>query len=280
MAPKPPAYIDLEQFRASRGAKSGALQKFVEGGAVAEPGVLAEVVMSTATRDRARDSVSVAGWKTANFSANPVLQWCHDYSAPPVGKVSTVVVDGGALIGRRLVFIPREIDAFAASVGAMYTHPERFLRMFSVGFQPERYAFNEQEGGIDFLEQDLLELSACPIGMNPDALAAAKSARVDVAPWSVLAAKWLDGDREAPRWMDANFAAMVHRTLAPPVHQVPAVYMAALKAEVEPFAARIAAIEAELRALKNTAPTPPVRSPDVAKALEAASAYLSNRTAG
>lgn len=277
-----PQYGSVEEFRATRGAKWTPLQKFVEGGAPGdEPSVLAEVVMSTAAPDRVKDTVSPAGWTYRNFLNNPVLMWCHDYTQKPVGKVSSVAVEGDRFMGRRLVFVPREIDAFAASVGAMYLHPERFLRMFSVGFMPEDADFNQTTGGIDFKRQDLLELSACPIGMHPDALVAARSARIDVAPWMELAAKSLDGDNEAPQWMVRDFATMVHRSLAPVARQVPDIsaILAAEQAKREAAEKRIDDLAAELAAVKQLLYTPQPAAIDYARALDGLRTHFTNRTA-
>jgi hypothetical protein len=271
MPPNRPQYGSIDDFRASKGAKVYALQKFVEGGASSEPGVVDEVVMSTPAVDRAKDVVRPEGFKVERFRSNPVLLWCHDYNQPPVGIVSTTLVDGGALIGRRLVFHPEEINPFGHMVGQMYTHALKFLRAFSVGFLPERWEYDEQRGGMNFLEQELLELSACPIGMNPEALAGAKSAGIDMAPLLPFTEKALDRAPDAPGWLDEKRAWEFHKTLTPRLVQVP-------------LEERLAAVEQQLGLLlERTAPAattavaPPI--PDISKAAEALRAHVSTKTA-
>ena len=51
-----------------------------------------------------------------------------------------------------------------------------FLRATSVGFRPLRFERNAQRGGNDFKEQELLEFSVVPVGANPQAVRALKSA--------------------------------------------------------------------------------------------------------
>jgi hypothetical protein len=60
-----------------------------------------------------------------------------------------------------------------------------FLSAVSVGFAPIKYAFSEEQGrsfGIDFLQQELLEFSVCPVPANPEALIEARSAGIDIEP--------------------------------------------------------------------------------------------------
>jgi hypothetical protein len=61
----------------------------------------------------------------------------------------------------------------------------RFLSAVSVGFIPLSYECSNDdasEWGIDFLTQELLECSCCPVPANPEALIAAKAADIDVTP--------------------------------------------------------------------------------------------------
>jgi hypothetical protein len=72
-----------------------------------------------------------------------------------------------------------------------------FLSAVSVGFIPMKYAFSEEDGrtwGIDFLEQELLEFSVCPIPANPEALSEGRSAGIDLAPIRDWAVKFLAAD--------------------------------------------------------------------------------------
>lgn len=195
-------------------------------------GKLVDVRMSTANEDRARDTIALAGWQVARFLANPLLLWCHDSRLPPIGQVRGVAVEGEALIGKEIVFLDESLASgmpdmdddhlsFAMMIGRMYLHPARFLRAFSVGLIPLKWAWNEERGGVDFLEQELLELSACDIPMNPDCLSGAKSAGIELAPLLVRAEKKLDADALAPGWLSTRQASAIYRSLSAPRVAVP-----------------------------------------------------------
>jgi hypothetical protein len=195
-------------------------------------GKLVDVVMSTASEDRARDTIAVTGWNLARFLSNPLLLWCHDNRLPPIGQVRGVEVAGEKLLGKEIVFLDESLAssmpgmdddhlAFAMMIGRMYTHAARWLRAFSVGLIPEEWSWNEDRGGVDFKRQELLELSACDIPMNPDCLSGAKSAGIELAPLLVRAEKKLDADTRAPGWLSTRQASAIYRSLSAPLVQVP-----------------------------------------------------------
>lgn len=130
-----------------------------------------DFVMSTATPDRMGDTIDQGGWDVSNFVKNPVLLWAHDYGCPPVGKVGGVVVEDGKLKAKGVEFVPREVSEFGWSIGEMFRRG--FLTAVSVGFAPKQWTYRD-DGGIDFLKQELLELSAVPVPANAEALVEAK----------------------------------------------------------------------------------------------------------
>jgi hypothetical protein len=275
--------ISAEDFSAlakARTATAVPVRRFVTDEPRLENGVLRDVVMSTSTVDRGRDVILQSGWKLANFLANPVLQWAHDYSLPPVGQVRGVEVIGDRLIGREIAFLdeslapdgmPAEHLKFAMMIGRMYTHAARFLRAFSIGMRPERWAYNEERGGVDFIEQELLELSPCSIPMNQECLSGAKSAGIDMAPLLTLAEKRLDADPAAPAWLKANEASLVYRSLAAPRVAVPA------PLNEEAIVQRV--LSAVRAATPAPVPPPQPARPSPQQAAEFAAQYLSTRLA-
>jgi HK97 family phage prohead protease len=153
-----------------------------------------DFVISTATVDRMGDTISVDGWSLGNYRKNPVVLWAHDSSAMPVAKASNIRVEDGKLKARA-EFMGAEISAFADSV--FRALKGGFLSAVSVGFAPTKYAFSDEPGrsfGIDFLEQELLEFSVCPVPANPEALIEARSAGIDIAPIRDWAVKLLAGE--------------------------------------------------------------------------------------
>ncbi|NTX38774.1 hypothetical protein HUA78_30450 [Myxococcus sp. CA033] len=183
-----------------------------------EGGVLHDVIMSMSTVGRADDTVSQGGWDLVNFLKTPVLLWCHDMWSPPIGTIGAPVVrttETGMqqLVAPTVEFAPREVNPFGAMVGALYTREKRFSRAFSVGVRPKLWNYNDERGGVDFMHQELLELSCCAIGMNQECLSGAKSAGIQVDLFLPFAEKRLDNDATAPAWMAQDFAGTVYHTL-------------------------------------------------------------------
>ena len=120
--------------------------------------------ISTGDVDRENDTISLRGWRLDNYQKNPVVLWAHDYSQPPVARASDVRVVGGALTAV-VEFPPAGIYDRADTIRGLVE--QGFIRATSVGFKPIKWAYNEQRGGVDFTEQELLEFSLVPIPANP-----------------------------------------------------------------------------------------------------------------
>lgn len=133
-------------------------------------------VMSNATADRYGDTVQADGWKLANYKANPVLLWCHNSSAPPVGKCLDIRVRDGALLGD-YQFTTAEEYEFGDTIYKLFVG--EYLNAGSVGFIPIDYeGIRDRNGdwiGVNFKTQELTEFSACPVPAHPQALAVARS---------------------------------------------------------------------------------------------------------
>lgn len=143
-------------------------------------------VISNPGVDRDNDTIAMDGWNLKNYKKNPVVMWGHDYSLPPIGRSKRLSVKGEDLISVP-EFVPKEIFPFAGMVKEL-VHGG-WVKAASVGFVGETVAWNEKRGGFDFQKQELLEYSIVPIPSNPDALAEAKGAGVDLSPM----VKWAEG---------------------------------------------------------------------------------------
>lgn len=142
-----------------------------------------DFVITTGAVDRDQDSINPDGWDFTNFDKNPVVLWAHDHKRPPVANSTRIWRDGDAWKSTA-AFMPPELSGFSHSVGQMYK--AGFLHAVSVGFRgiESKWAPDEtnRPWGIDFIRQELYEYSCCAVPANPEALVAAKSAGVDVAP--------------------------------------------------------------------------------------------------
>jgi HK97 family phage prohead protease len=140
-------------------------------------------VASDETVDRYGDVIRVDGWDLKAFLANPVLLWGHNSKQPPIGQVSKLTIEGKQLLAVA-EFLPEGVYDFADTVWKIVK--EGALRAVSVGFMPTKAPneikdekSNEWTGGYEWVGQELLELSVCPVPANPNALAIAKALNLD-----------------------------------------------------------------------------------------------------
>lgn len=131
-------------------------------------------IITDGSKDRYGDTVAVDGWDFKAFGTNPVLLWAHDYSMPPVGNMSapwkTVGNKIKATVDR---WVPREVSEFAWSIEQQVR--QGFLKTVSVGFMPTEFSWND-DYSVNYLQQELLEVSVTPVPANANAIVAAKSA--------------------------------------------------------------------------------------------------------
>ena len=153
-----------------------------------------ELAISTADPDRDRDTLAVEGWRLDNYRRNPVVLFAHDYRALPVARATRVWASDGAL--RSVAhFVEPEVYPLGETVLQMLKR--RYLSAASVGFAPIQWTRNEERGGIDFIEQELLEYSIVPVPANPAALVARAAADgLDLAPLRAWAKSFVGDARD------------------------------------------------------------------------------------
>lgn len=119
------------------------------------------------TSDVARDNmiVDAKGWELDNFKRNPVVQWAHNYSEPPIGKVTNIEIDGDKLMAD-VVF--DQDDEFAQKIERKYR--AGLLNAVSVGFDVITMEPPKGDVPMRSTKQELLELSAVPVPADPGAL--------------------------------------------------------------------------------------------------------------
>lgn len=158
---------------------------------------LVRFVASDETMDHSCEIVRLSGWRFTHFQKNAPFVNSHDYSRVEnlFGQVVAFGVEGGALVEEVQFAITPAGDTLADRVFALYR--DKFLRACSVGFVPSRYAtkWDTDKGPLlqqiaelkldpaaaarlvcVYLEQEQIELSACILGCNPNALAKSLSA--------------------------------------------------------------------------------------------------------
>lgn len=212
-------FVDLKEFKekvkAGQDTKELKIQKqftidVVKGIEETDEGLKVPFICSTGSVDRQDDTVDPDGWRLDNYKKNPVVLWVHDSRQPPVAKSLEIKVEDKKLKSTAL-FVTADLYPFGYMIGQMYA--KGFLNAVSVGFDPIKYARVEDKDrpwGIDFLEQELLEYSCCPIPANPEALVEAKAAGVDTAPLLEWAVKVLDGEGI---WVPKDQAEGIYKVL-------------------------------------------------------------------
>ena len=125
-------------------------------------------VASEESEDRMGDVIRIDGWRLNQFKKNPVFMFQHNYNVPPIGIVPKLWVDG-----KQLLNTVRWDDDSPLGAEIHGKYDRRIMRAESVGFR----ALNVEErnskglaGSFNFLEQELLEISAVSIPAHPAAL--------------------------------------------------------------------------------------------------------------
>lgn len=227
--------VDLEKLLKDAAAEQSdaPVRKLFDVQVVKAEGQPLRIAISTASVDRDQDTIAIGGWKLDTYRPNPVVLWMHDRWAPPVARSSREWIEGEKLWSEP-EFTAKELYPFGHMIGEMLK--AGFLNTASVGFKPLKYVFNEERGGVDFLEQELREYSIVTIPANPEALVArSKSAGIDLAPAVEWAERFLDHEKGVGLWMPRTEAERLWKAAKPAavVAPPPAVTVApeGLKAE-------------------------------------------------
>ena len=133
-------------------------------------------IITTGDPDRENDTVDPAGWDVREYLRSPVVLWAHDYRSLPIAKAIDVTPVANGL-SSTAQFPPKGLHPFADTVFELIKHG--FIRAASVGFKPKLWSYNETRGGVDHLEQTLLEWSCVPVPANANALVAMSAAGID-----------------------------------------------------------------------------------------------------
>jgi HK97 family phage prohead protease len=129
----------------------------------------AGMLISTPGLDRDNDRVMPEGVDLTNFRRSAPLLWAHNYREIPIGTVTSVDVRSDGL---RAYWRWLEGDEFADRVKNAWD--QGVVRAASIGFRP-RHSVPNEEGGMDIKTWELLEVSLCPVGANPEAVRTLKA---------------------------------------------------------------------------------------------------------
>lgn len=139
-----------------------------------------EVTVSTDTLDAYGDVVD-QDWDLSRFSKNPVVLWNHNrsglFAGPeadlPIGHADAAVKNGQ--LEAKLTFVDERANPMAEKVFQGFLQGS--IRAVSAGFRPHTVS-REMKDDLEFYrlsDNELYEISVCPIPVNPDAVAKGKA---------------------------------------------------------------------------------------------------------
>ena len=150
-----------------------------------------EFFAATGGKKRDGNYVDNNGWKFNSFVDNPIFLWCHDYAGLPLGHHVAWGVDKNnnqPVLRTAVKFASRDVYPFADTVRKLYLN--RDLRTVSAGWIPLKWR-EMKDGGILFEENELLEVSGCPIPADPTALMQAAQRGIISSEELENCARWL-----------------------------------------------------------------------------------------
>jgi HK97 family phage prohead protease len=142
---------------------------------------LVRYAITSETCDRYGDIVRASGCNLTNYLQNPVIQFAHDYSELPVGNAIKIVKNKqNKTVDAVALYFDDRVDSSGRSDTIFRFVKANAMRAVSIGFMPIKYQVPKTtedreklglgEYGVEFIEWDLMEFSACPVPANPEAL--------------------------------------------------------------------------------------------------------------
>lgn len=132
-------------------------------------------IASTDAVDAYGEIVDQGTWDLKRYESNPVVLFAHDSRELPIGRCTSVGVEGGQLKCRIQFLTP---DANPKAEQVWQAVRQGALRAISVGFIPREVREEKRDGrAVTVLsDNELLEISVVPIPANPEALMRARTA--------------------------------------------------------------------------------------------------------
>ena len=130
--------------------------------------------------DRDGDIVKVDGIDLKYYKKNPLIPWAHDYHQPPIGRAEKIRVEDGKLTFKAV--FATEANPQAKIIYDLYKG--NFLNSFSIGFLAQEWTDETRKdgkSGRNYTKTQLLEISACSVPSNPEALVIARGLGLDTS---------------------------------------------------------------------------------------------------
>ena len=144
------------------------------------------------------DRIFTSGWDLTNYLNNPVYLWAHDLLSPPIGRVSRISPDNDGVLRGTVQYATADELPFADQIWRLTRGG--YINASSVSWLPIKWKYSTDKsrpGGVDHLEQELLEISAVPLPALPTALITARSAGIDITEMANWAEMEMDQGRSS-----------------------------------------------------------------------------------
>src|SRR3990170_3345841 len=152
------------------------------------------------------------GWDLDSYRRKGPMLWAHDYSMPPIAKAVDIGTEG------RAIWADYQFAdyTFARLVRDLYL--DGFMHDVSVGWDPIKariiddpkelaaLGHPDREALILFEKSELWEVSAVPVGSNPNAVIAKAASVASGLARSVFGSAW--PQNPTPSWWREKFAAL------------------------------------------------------------------------
>jgi hypothetical protein len=127
------------------------------------------IVISTGDVDRDKDRVIPAGARIDDYMKNPVVQFAHNYAEPwaTIGRTSRLEIGKEGIVAEFELRPPANETDPQNIVKLLWEG--QWIRTASIGFIPMEFDENEH-GGRDYNDWQLLEWSLVPVPANQNAL--------------------------------------------------------------------------------------------------------------
>lgn len=136
-----------------------------------------EVIVSTPNKDRQGENINIDGIDLQTMKTNAPVMWSHDYTLAPIGRIEKLWKTAGVLKAR--VEFALKINPMADMIYQMVK--DGFIKAVSIGGIVKEFGKNV-DGTTDYTnisKMEMIELSFCAIGANPEALVTLKALESD-----------------------------------------------------------------------------------------------------
>jgi HK97 family phage prohead protease len=133
----------------------------------------AKFIFSSESVDREHDVIKQAGIDVSHFLANPVVFFQHEHDTAPIGRCTSIGIEGGNLVGV-IEFAPATNPLVGQKASGLFELVrDGFLSTVSIGFIPKEISYPDGDrymhDGVNVDACEMVEISVVGIPCNREA---------------------------------------------------------------------------------------------------------------